>query len=203
MWKWPAPPVVWKEKHLKLMVRQNGRTLALKAWNFAPRVAELAPGARVDLAFTLEEDAYSAARGYPRWAAMLRDFRPAAEVRRRHFAALQFAALTGCTTRGKLPPVIVLSALASSYFLTFPMRSRSAFPVHTSRHAPCARKPTRARKHHEEIHYENCGDCRAYRRRRSWRRDRAPDDLARTAAEAPAAPIRRTSPPSWRARSAS
>jgi single-stranded-DNA-specific exonuclease len=70
--------VVWKEKHLKLTVRQNRRTLSLKAWNFAPRAAELAPGTRVDLAFNLEEDAYSAAQGYPPWAAILRDFRPAA-----------------------------------------------------------------------------------------------------------------------------
>jgi hypothetical protein len=31
----------------------------------------------VDVAFNLEEDAYSAARGYPPWSAMLRDFRPA------------------------------------------------------------------------------------------------------------------------------
>jgi hypothetical protein len=34
-------------------------------------------GARVDVAFTVEEDAYSAARGYPGWAAKLRDVRPA------------------------------------------------------------------------------------------------------------------------------
>ena len=32
-----GPPVVWSEKHLKVMVRQNGRSLALKAWNFAAR----------------------------------------------------------------------------------------------------------------------------------------------------------------------
>ena len=70
-------PVVWKEKHLRLMVRQAGRTLALKAWNFAERAAELPAGARIDIAFQLEEDAYSAARGYPGWAAMLRDFRAA------------------------------------------------------------------------------------------------------------------------------
>ena len=75
-----GPPAVWKEKHLKVMVRQNGRTLALKAWNFAPRAAELAAGARVDVAFALEEDAYSAARGYPGWAAVLRDVRPAAQT---------------------------------------------------------------------------------------------------------------------------
>jgi hypothetical protein len=70
-----APPVVWKEKHLKLMVRQNGRALALKAWNFAERAAELGQGTRVDIAFAIEEDAYSAARGYPAWCAVLRDFR--------------------------------------------------------------------------------------------------------------------------------
>ena len=72
-----AVATVWKDKHLKLTVRQKGRTLSLKAWNFASRVAELAPGSRVDLAFHIEEDAWSAARGYPGWAATLRDFRPA------------------------------------------------------------------------------------------------------------------------------
>jgi single-stranded-DNA-specific exonuclease len=68
---------VWKDKHLKLVVRQNGRTLSLKAWNLAPRAPELAQGTRVDLVFHIEEDAFSAARGYPGWAATLRDFRPA------------------------------------------------------------------------------------------------------------------------------
>ena len=70
-----APPVVMKEKHLRITVRRNGRTLVLKAWNLAHRAAELVPGAFVDLAFNLEEDAHSAARGYPPWAAILRDFR--------------------------------------------------------------------------------------------------------------------------------
>ena len=68
-------PVVWNEKHLRLMARGSGRTLALKAWNFAGRAAELISGAYVDIAFTLEEDAYSAARGYPGWCAVLRDVR--------------------------------------------------------------------------------------------------------------------------------
>ena len=72
-----ANSTVWKEKHLKLTVRQHGRTLTLKAWNFAARVAELQPGARVDLAFQIEEDAWSAARGFPPWCATLRDCRPA------------------------------------------------------------------------------------------------------------------------------
>ena len=72
-----AGHTIWKEKHLKLTLRQPGRTLSLKAWNFAGHAAELAPGARIDIAFQIEEDAYSAARGYPGWAAVLRDFRPA------------------------------------------------------------------------------------------------------------------------------
>ncbi|MGD0773383.1 MAG: single-stranded-DNA-specific exonuclease RecJ [Candidatus Solibacter sp.] len=72
-----AQPTVMKEKHLRIAVRQNGRNLVLKAWNLAHRASEFAPGARLDVAFNLEEDAYSAARGYPPWAAILRDFRPA------------------------------------------------------------------------------------------------------------------------------
>jgi single-stranded-DNA-specific exonuclease len=72
-----GPPLVMKEKHLRLMARQSGRSLQLKAWNFADRAAELAPGARVDIVFALEEDAYSAARGYPGWCAALRDVRSA------------------------------------------------------------------------------------------------------------------------------
>jgi single-stranded-DNA-specific exonuclease len=75
-------PVAMKEKHLRVTVRQNGRTLVLKAWNFAGRAGEMAPGARVDIAFTLEEDAYSAARGYPGWAAVLRDVRAAKDYNR-------------------------------------------------------------------------------------------------------------------------
>ena len=72
-----AEPTIMKEKHLRITVRQNGRSLVLKAWNLAHRARELAPGARVDVAFNLEDDAYSAARGYPPWAAILKDFRPA------------------------------------------------------------------------------------------------------------------------------
>ena len=77
-----GPPVVWNEKHLRVMVRQNSRTLALKAWNFAARAGEMPSGARVDIAFTLEEDAYSAARGYPGWAAVLGDVRAAEDYNR-------------------------------------------------------------------------------------------------------------------------
>jgi single-stranded-DNA-specific exonuclease len=75
-------PVVMKEKHLRVTVRQNGRALKLKAWNFAARAGEMPPGARVDITFTLEEDAYSAARGYRAWAAVLRDVRAAKDYNR-------------------------------------------------------------------------------------------------------------------------
>jgi single-stranded-DNA-specific exonuclease len=70
-----APPVVMKEKHLRVAVRQAGRTVTLKGWNMAAREAELRPGARVDVLFRVEEDAYSASRGYPPWCAVLRDWR--------------------------------------------------------------------------------------------------------------------------------
>jgi len=72
-----APPVIMKEKHLRVTVRQNGRILKLKAFNFAERAAEMQVGMRVDVAFQVEEDAYSASRGYPGWAAMLKDVRVA------------------------------------------------------------------------------------------------------------------------------
>ena len=77
-----APPVTMKEKHLRVAMRQNGRALVLKAWNFAQRAGEMPPGARVDITFTLEEDAYSAARGNPGWAAVLRDVRTAKDYNR-------------------------------------------------------------------------------------------------------------------------
>ncbi len=74
-----GPPAVWKEKHLRVMLKQHGRTLALKAWNFAERAGELQAGARVDVAFRLEHDAYAAAQGLPAWGAVLRDCRPAGQ----------------------------------------------------------------------------------------------------------------------------
>ena len=63
-------------KHLTVTVRSGGRVLPMKAWRFAGRAAEVPAGARVDIAFTIEEDAYSAARGGPGWAATLSDVRP-------------------------------------------------------------------------------------------------------------------------------
>jgi single-stranded-DNA-specific exonuclease len=70
-----AAPVLMKEKHLRVAVRQAARSVTLKGWNLATRAAELRLGARVDILFSLEEDAYSASRGYPPWCAVLRDWR--------------------------------------------------------------------------------------------------------------------------------
>jgi len=69
-------PVVLKEKHLKVHLRQNGRNLLSTAWNFVERAEELPVGARTDAAFSLEEDAYSESRGWGGWSAVLKDVRP-------------------------------------------------------------------------------------------------------------------------------
>ena len=72
-----APPDIRNEKHVFARFRQGSRQLRAKAWNFAERAAELAPGTLVDLAVQFEDDAFSAARGYAPWQAVIRDVRPA------------------------------------------------------------------------------------------------------------------------------
>jgi single-stranded-DNA-specific exonuclease len=72
-------PLIWKEKHLKLAIRQNGRNMSLKAWNFAEHASELPIGRRIDAAFAFEEDPYSASQDGQPWCAVLRDFRPVQE----------------------------------------------------------------------------------------------------------------------------
>jgi single-stranded-DNA-specific exonuclease len=69
-------PVVMKEKHLRVHLRQDGRSLFPKAWNFAGRAADFPLHTRLDAAFSVEEDTYGADRGYANWAAILRDVRP-------------------------------------------------------------------------------------------------------------------------------
>jgi single-stranded-DNA-specific exonuclease len=72
-----APPDIRNEKHVFLRLKLNGRTIRAKAWNFAHRAAELAPGTRLDIALQFEDDAYSAARGYAPWQTIVRDVRAA------------------------------------------------------------------------------------------------------------------------------
>ena len=71
----PFPPTLMKEKHLRMKVAQSGKQLTMKAWNFAERKHEFTSDRVYDLAFTVEEDPYSAARGYAPWSATLRDLR--------------------------------------------------------------------------------------------------------------------------------
>ena len=72
-----AAPEVKKERHVFLRLASQGRTLRVKAWNFADRVPELSAGTRIDAAFNFEDDPYSAGRGYAPWATVLRDVRAA------------------------------------------------------------------------------------------------------------------------------
>jgi single-stranded-DNA-specific exonuclease len=73
----PVPPEVFKENHLRVRLRQNGRSLRVTAWHFAERAFEFEPGAVLDAAVTLLDDAYSAARGYSPWCLELKDVRAA------------------------------------------------------------------------------------------------------------------------------
>jgi single-stranded-DNA-specific exonuclease len=72
-------PAVWKEKHLRLSLRQNGRSLQLKGWNFAERAEEVEARSRIDAIICFEDDPYSASRGYPGWSAVLKDVRRAGQ----------------------------------------------------------------------------------------------------------------------------
>jgi single-stranded-DNA-specific exonuclease len=49
-----GPPRVWKDKHLKVAVKQGTRTVTMKAWNMAERAAELSSMTSMDVAFEIE-----------------------------------------------------------------------------------------------------------------------------------------------------
>jgi hypothetical protein len=72
-----APPDIKNGKHLFLRLKSQGRILRVKAWNFAERAGEFAPGTPIDVALQFEDDAYSAARGYAPWQTIMRDVKPA------------------------------------------------------------------------------------------------------------------------------
>jgi single-stranded-DNA-specific exonuclease len=48
-----GPPQVWKDKHLKVAVKQGTRTVTTKAWNMAERAAELSGMISLDIAFEI------------------------------------------------------------------------------------------------------------------------------------------------------
>ncbi len=66
---------VFADKHLRLKFRHNGRTLTMKAWDLGHHAETLRAGQRMDVLFTVEDDPYSASRGYSPWSATLKDFR--------------------------------------------------------------------------------------------------------------------------------
>jgi len=61
-------PRVLKEKHLRLTLRQQGRTVTAIGWNMADRAAGLAAGAPLEAAFTVERDDFAGG-----WRLVLKD----------------------------------------------------------------------------------------------------------------------------------
>lgn len=62
-------------KHFSVPLRQNGRLLFCKAWNFGDRAGLLQPGAKLDVLFQIEDDPMSRKRGYGSWCLSLKDVR--------------------------------------------------------------------------------------------------------------------------------
>jgi len=74
-----APRVLKEGKHFSVPLRQSGRTLFCKAWNFGDRAEMFTPGDALDILFQIEDDAYSRSRGYGSWCAVLKDVRKASD----------------------------------------------------------------------------------------------------------------------------
>jgi single-stranded-DNA-specific exonuclease len=51
-----GPPQLWKEKHLKIAVKQAGRTVVLKGFGMGERAGELQGAGALDMAFEIERD---------------------------------------------------------------------------------------------------------------------------------------------------
>ena len=64
-----GPPQIWKDKHLKMAVKQGTRTVAMKAWNMADRVEETGSMPSLDIAFEIERGWYGG------WSLTAREFR--------------------------------------------------------------------------------------------------------------------------------
>jgi single-stranded-DNA-specific exonuclease len=65
-----SEPRAVKEKHLKLVLRHNGRTMSAMGWNMFGRAGNLGAGAVLDAAFTVEPDDYWGVG----WRLVLKDF---------------------------------------------------------------------------------------------------------------------------------
>ncbi len=64
-------------EHVRARLWQGRQNLFVKAWRSSARLGELRDGSRIDAAVTIEDDAWSAQRGFAPWSAAMRDFRPA------------------------------------------------------------------------------------------------------------------------------
>lgn len=64
-----GPPQVWKEKHLKVAVKQGTRTVTMKAWNMADKAEEIGAMGLMDIAFEIERGWSSS------WSLTAREFR--------------------------------------------------------------------------------------------------------------------------------
>jgi single-stranded-DNA-specific exonuclease len=53
-----GPPALWKEKHMKLALKQGGRSVVMKGFGMGDRAGEWPAGATVDAAFEIERDSY-------------------------------------------------------------------------------------------------------------------------------------------------
>jgi single-stranded DNA-specific DHH superfamily exonuclease len=53
-----GPPQVWKEKHIRIAVRQGRRTVMMKGWNMSGLATELRDARSIDVAFEIERDWY-------------------------------------------------------------------------------------------------------------------------------------------------
>lgn len=72
-----GPPKALQDgKHFDVPLRHGGRLLFCKAWNFAERAELFAPGAKLDLLFQIQDDAFSRKRGYGSWCISIKDVRP-------------------------------------------------------------------------------------------------------------------------------
>jgi single-stranded-DNA-specific exonuclease len=71
-----APPKpLGNGKHLKVALRQNGRTLMFKAWRWGEHAEVFQRGQILDVVFEVEEDSYARRQGYGTWSASLDDAR--------------------------------------------------------------------------------------------------------------------------------
>jgi single-stranded-DNA-specific exonuclease len=51
-----GPPQLWKEKHLKIPLKQGGRTVVLKGFGMGERAGELQGAGDIDMTFEIERD---------------------------------------------------------------------------------------------------------------------------------------------------